>query len=69
MSNPYQLRQSLLAQAEAILTARHYLELERVRAMIDRKEVKPSEADWPNPPTSEEIILEAKKLYNFIKEK
>ena len=69
MSNPYQMRQSLLAQAESILKERYYIKLDRIRAMIDQGEVKPSEANWGEPPTTEEIILEAKKLYNFIKEK
>jgi hypothetical protein len=69
MSNPYELRQSLLAQANAILKEEHYLKLEITRTMIERGEMKPSEADWPLPPSTEEIIAEAKKLYNFIKEK
>jgi hypothetical protein len=69
MSNPYQLRQGLLAQAEAILKEGHYLKLEKTRTMIDRGEVKPSEAHWPLPPSTEDIIAEAKKLYSFIKEK
>ena len=67
--NPYALRASLLAQAEGILQTRFHTETDRIRFMIDRKMVEPKMAKWPSPPTSEQIINEAEKLYSFVKKK
>ena len=82
MSNPYQLRQTLLAQAEGILMSRYQQRVDQIRfeqACIERTHDHGSIMEYrdnngnpyiyPIPPTTEDIIAEAKKLYNFIKEK
>ena len=69
MSNtPTHLRRELLMQAEHTLREHHFVRLEKIRCMIDSGEIKSSEAVYPTPPTTEEIIQEARKLYKFIKE-
>tara|TARA_R110000824_G_scaffold135865_1_gene299327 strand:- start:133 stop:348 length:216 start_codon:yes stop_codon:yes gene_type:complete len=66
--NPTRLRRELLEQAEHILREHHFVRMERIRCMIDCGEIKPSEVVFPSPPSAEEIIIEARKLYHFIKE-
>ena len=59
--NPYELRQSLLGQAQSILEMKFHAErdaAERNRQPFTAK-----------PPTTEEIIAEAKKLYDFVQTK
>ena len=82
MSNPYQLRQTLLAQAERILVAKYQQRVDQIRfeqACIERTHDRGSIMEYterngdpytyPTFPTTEDIIAEAIKLYNFIKEK
>ena len=61
-------RIQLLAQAERILVNKYTVDYERVRYLIDRGLVDPMEVNWPDPPSSENIIEEARKLYKFAKE-
>jgi len=61
MSNPYTLRQTLLDQAQKILEHRYHCEVQRCK---DR-----GIASDTLPPTTEEIILEAEKLYAFVQKK
>lgn len=58
----------LLAQAERILVNKFTIDHERVLYLIDRGLVDPLEVNWPDPPSSDIIIEEAKKLYRFAKE-
>ena len=59
--NPYELRQSLLGQAQSILEMKYHAELETAQ-----RNNKPITS---KPPTTEEIIAEAKKLYDFVQTK
>ena len=68
-NNPYELRANLLKQAENILAHRHHAQLEEVRYLCDRDLVDPKTVAWPVPPSTEEIIDEACKLYNFVQTK
>ena len=68
-SNPYSLRASLLAQAEGILNTKYHQAYEKTRYLCDRDLVNPRTVTWPAPPTTEEIIDEAAKLYAFVQTK
>ena len=59
--NPYELRQSLLGQAQSILEMKYHAEIEAAERNNQPTTVKP--------PTTEEIITEAKKLYDFVQTK
>ena len=60
--NPYELRQSLLGQAQSILEMKYHAEIEAA----ERNNHQPTAV---KPPTTEEIITEAKKLYDFVQTK
>ena len=60
-ANPYELRQALLDQAQKILEHRYHCEIQR----CERRGV----ASDVLPPTTEEIIAEAEKLYQFVQKK
>ena len=66
---PYALRAGLLGQAEKILTHRYHQEYERIRYLCDRDAVDLKATVWPVPPSTEDIILEAEKLYKFVQTK
>ena len=68
-ANPYSLRAGLLSQAEKILNNRYHSEYEKIRWMADRKLIDPKTVTWPVPPASDEIIVEAEKLYRFVQTK
>tara|TARA_B100000242_G_scaffold258262_1_gene202493 strand:- start:819 stop:1031 length:213 start_codon:yes stop_codon:yes gene_type:complete len=68
-SNPYELRAGLLGQAEGILTHRYHAENERLRYLCDTHKMDAKTVNWPNPPTSDQIIAEAEKLYAFVQKK
>ena len=68
-SKPFELRAGLLGQAEGILSHRYHQEHERLRYLCDRDLVDPKTVTWPVPPTTEEIIAEAEKLYKFVQTK
>ena len=65
-SNPFTLRAGLLGQAEGILEKRYHQAYERLRYLCDRDMVNPKTVTWPDPPTTEDIIAEAEKLYKFV---
>ena len=82
MSNPYQLRQTLLAQAERILVAKYQQRVDQIRfeqACIERTNDHGSIMEYterngnpyiyPTFPTTEDIIAEAEKLYAFVQKK
>ena len=68
-STPYEMRQGLLSQAQHILSEKYRSAVEAVRIKQDhliRTGSDPSSVQFPLPPTSEEIIAEAEKLYKFV---
>ena len=68
-SNPFSLRAGLLDQAEGILQKRYHQAYEKLRYLCDRDMVNPKTVTWPDPPTTEDIIAEAEKLYKFVQTK
>ena len=60
-SNGYELRTGLLGQAQKILENKYHCEAQQCR---DR-----GIAFTGNPPTTEDIIAEAEKLYAFVQKK
>jgi len=68
-SNAYEIRQGLLGQAQDILRERFTREWEQIRYLCDRDLVNPKTVTWPIPPTTEEIIKEAERLYIFVQTK
>ena len=68
-SNPYELRAGLLGQAEGILTHRYHAENEKLRYLCDTHKIDVETVKWPKPPTSDQIIAEAEKLYAFVQTK
>ena len=65
-NTPYSMRASLLSQAEHILMTKYQSECERVRYLCDRDFIDAKTVVWPKPPTTDEILAEAEKLYKFI---
>ena len=68
-SNPFTLRAGLLNQAEGILEKRYVQAYEKLRYLCDRDMVNPKTVTWPDPPSTEDIIAEAEKLYKFVQTK
>ena len=68
-SKAYELRFGLLGQAQGILTDRYHAENEKLRYLCDTGKINSAEVKWPSPPTSEEILTEAEKLYKFVQTK
>ena len=68
-SKPFELRAGLLGQAEGILTSRYHQEYERLRYLCDRNLIDIKTVTWPTPPTTEDIVAEADKLYKFVQTK
>ena len=67
--NPYDLRAGLLGQAQNILDHKYHSEVEAIRRSVEFGIIDPKTVTWPNPPTSDDIITEAKKLYKFVQTK
>ena len=67
--NPYTLRAGLLSQAESILNHQYHQEYERLRYLCDRDMVNPKTVTWPEPPTTEQVVEQAEKLYAFVQKK
>ena len=65
----YDIRAALLAQAQAILENQFQVRYETLRYLCDRDMVNPKEIQWPEMPTTENILAEAEKLYDFVKKK
>jgi len=68
-SSPFTLRAGLLTQAEDILQKRYHQSYEKLRYLCDRDMVNPKTVTWPEPPSTEDIIAEAEKLYKFVQTK
>jgi len=68
-SNPYEIRQGLLGQAQDILREKFQRQWEQLRYLCDRDMVNPKTVTWPEPPSTEDIISEAEKLYKFVQTK
>jgi len=69
MSTPYDLRQGLLHLAKEILDNKYQSKVMKYHNQVDyfrSQNRDPSDVDQPSPPTTEEIIEESKKLYEFI---
>ena len=72
MDNPYHLRQVLLNQATQIANTQYHAKMEEYKTKVGyclSINKDPSEVEMPPPPTDEDIINIAKKLYNFVKTK
>ena len=67
--NPYDLRAGLLGQAQVILQNQYHQEYERIRYLCDRNLIDIKTVTWPTPPTTEDIVAEADKLYKFVQTK
>ena len=65
-NTPYSLRAGLLSQAEKILMTKYHTEYEKIRYLCDRDFIDVKTVVWPTPPTTDEIIVEADKLYRFV---
>ena len=68
-SNPYEIRAGLLGQAQGILDHKYHAENERLRYLCDTGKIMAGNVKWPEPPTVEEILEEAEKLYSFVQKK
>jgi len=73
-ATPYELRAQLLKQAEGILMMRHQNVFERTRENMHIQLQKDPQYDhttvqYPEMPTTEDIIAEAEKLYRFVQTK
>jgi len=69
MSNPYALRASLLKQAQDLLDHAYHASIDNSRYLIDSGLVDVKTVTWPEPPTTEEVLFEAEKLYSFVQKK
>jgi hypothetical protein len=67
--NPYELRAGLLGQAEGILNHKYHAENERLRYLCDTHKIDAAKVTWPTPPTTDDIIAEAERLYSFVQQK
>lgn len=68
-ANPYDLRAGLLGQAQDVLNNSYHSQLETLNRRIELGIIDPKTVTWPEPPTSEDIIEEAAKLYKFVQTK
>lgn len=73
-ATPYELRAQLLRQAEGILMHKYQTQYDRIRENIQLKQgngelINIDNVDYPNFPTTEDIIDEAEKLYRFVQTK
>jgi hypothetical protein len=73
-ATPYELRAQLLQQAEKILMYRFQKEYDTIRenthiALQKDASFDHTAVEYPTMPTTEDIIEEAKKLYNFVQTK
>ena len=73
-ATPYELRAQLLKQAEGILMHRHQNEYDQARELLHIELRKDENFDYstvtyPKLPTTEDIIVEAEKLYKFVQTK
>ena len=67
--NPYDLRAGLLGQAQNILDHKYHCAVDELKQKIELNLIDPKTVLWPEPPTTEDIIQEASKLYKFVQTK
>ena len=68
-TNPYALRAGLLKQAQDLLDHAYHARIENNRYLIDSGLMDVKTVTWPEPPSTEEVLLEAEKLYRFVQKK
>lgn len=73
-ATPYELRAQLLKQAEGILMHRYQRRHEAIRenmhiALQKDPQYDHTDVEYPDMPTTEDIINEAEKLYKFVQTK
>ena len=73
-ATPYELRAQLLKQAEGILNQRFHIENDRARDYLHillkhDPNFDVSTITYPTMPTTEDIIVEAERLYKFVQTK
>ena len=68
-ANPYEVRQCLLGQAESILNHKFNCEHHKIMFLLEKGVLNPKTVTWPEPPNTDDIILEAEKLYKFVQTK
>mgnify|MGYP006145732523 CR=1 FL=1 len=73
-ATPYELRAQLLKQAEGILMMRHQNAFEKTRESMHinlqrNPDYDHAAVEYPEMPTTEDIIVEAEKLYRFVQTK
>ena len=73
-ATPYELRAQLLKQAEGLLIHKYRTEYDQVREEIHISLKRDPNFDftsvkYPTMPTTEDIIVEAEKLYKFVQTK
>ena len=65
----YELRASLLGQAENILVSRYHSLRHEVEFAIQSNTIQAKDAKWPSYPTMEEIVAQADVLLAFVNNK
>ena len=73
-ATPYELRAQLLKQAEHILMFRYQRKYDTIRenthiSMQKNPNFDHVNVEYPESPTTEDIIAEAEKLYKFVQTK
>lgn len=69
-NNPYALRAGLLKQAQDLLDHAYHARIENIRYLCDTHKITDIKTvTWPEPPTTEEVLFEAEKLYSFVQKK
>ena len=63
-----ELKSKILNQAQSILMVKFNSEMQKIQMMVGQKEITTmdAKANWPKPPTTEDIIKEAHKLYKYL---
>ena len=65
-TKPFEIRARLLDQAESILNRRYHSEYDKIRLLLDKNLIDPKNVIWPVPPSTDDVLVEAEKLYKFI---
>ena len=68
-NNPYELRAGLLRQTADILTHQFHAKVDDIRFRVEHGAIDANNVQWPEPPSADDIIKEARKLYEFVQTK
>ncbi len=68
-NNPYELRASLLGQAQGILDHAYHCRVDELKYMIENGLLDVKTVTWPVPPNTTEVLAEAERLYGFVQKK